>query len=65
MHAGLDRTASADSLFDLSIALHSAMEDADTDPDLAMAYRRRAEFRIDQGRLDDAIGDLTMARSII
>ena len=63
--AGLQRTARADSLFDLSIALHSAMEDADTDPDLAMAYRRRAEFRIDQGRIDDAIGDLTMARSII
>ncbi|MBL0036009.1 MAG: tetratricopeptide repeat protein [Flavobacteriales bacterium] len=65
VYAGLDRPAVADSLFERSITLHKTMESADTDPELAIALRQRAEFRIDQGRTMDAITDLQEARGII
>ncbi len=65
VYAGLGRPMVADSLFERSIALHKAMENADTDPELAIALRQRATFRIEQDRAADAIADLQEARAII
>lgn len=63
--AGLGKPLIADSLFERSITLHKAMENADTDPELAIALQQRAVFRIRQDRMADAVGDLQEARGII
>ncbi len=65
VYAGLGRPAVADSLFDRSIALYKAMENAYTDPELAIALHQRADHRVDQGRTAEGIGDLLEARAII
>lgn len=65
VQAALGRPQQADSLFALSIALHRTMESAATDPELAFALRQRAQFRVAQGHLPEAIADLLEARGII
>ncbi|QQR85312.1 MAG: CHAT domain-containing protein [Flavobacteriales bacterium] len=60
----LGADAVADSLFDRSVALHKAMDESGTDPELAIALRQRAAFRLDQHRTNEAIADLQEARSI-
>jgi len=65
VYAGMGRPAVADSLFQHSIALHRAMGNTEVDPDLAMALRQRATFRLEQGRIAAAITDLEEARAII
>ncbi len=63
--AGLGQTDRADSLFDRSIALQRAAADEATDPDLAIALRRRAQFRLNGGRYEEAAQDLLDARAIV
>lgn len=65
VYAVLKQDAKADSLFKLSIALCKDLEDADTDTELASAYRRRAAFCRNRGRFQEAVEDLERALVII
>lgn len=65
VYAGLGRLAQADSLFKRSIALNAAMENAATNPELAIAYRRHARFCLDNARPAEAVKDMEAALPII
>lgn len=65
VYAGLGQDEKADSLFKRSISLSEAMEGADMDSDLASAYRRHAQFYMNQDRHADAVREMEAALAII
>lgn len=65
VYAGLGLNESADSLFKRSIALSEAMENAPTDLELALAYRRHAVFYLKLHRYADAIAEMERALAIV
>ncbi|MCC7501389.1 MAG: tetratricopeptide repeat protein [Flavobacteriales bacterium] len=64
VYAGLGRNTAADSLFRRSIELNAAMENAATNPELAIAYRRHAQFCMKLNRYDEAVEDIQAALAI-
>lgn len=65
VYAGLDQPRKADSLFTRSIALSEAMENSDTDTELASAYQRHAMFYIKIHRYVEAMAELERALAIV
>jgi len=65
VYAGMGRIDQADSLFKRSIALSSAMENAATDAELAIALRQHAQFYMGQGRNAEAIIEMEAALDIL
>lgn len=65
VYASSDRFEEADSLFQRCIVLQRALPQAATDPQFAIALRRRARFQLDRGKVAEAMADLVEARSIV
>jgi len=65
VYAGAGRIDEAAALFRRSIALQRDRQHTSTDPEFAVALRRRARFALLHGSTDEAITDLLEARTIM
>ncbi len=65
VYAGQGRVQEAAAMFERTIAEQKAAPQASMDPQLAVAFRRRSRFFLDQGKVQEALDDLQAARSIM